>query len=175
MKLDPRIKSLSDIITCFDEDIPRAKNYVGQIGYFSDDLMEFDDLESCTYGKLEDCSIYYHYPFRCSTDDIDHAFFIPESVLKPKPKEKNYRPFTLMEFEDKFTVGRPIKFREKGREGCERYLILNGYMHEQREGQTFTYIYIGISGYTLDELFNAYEWQEHYTEDFKPFGVEVEE
>ena len=52
------------------------------------------------------------------------------------------------------------------------YLILNGYRHEQRNNKTITYIYIGSNRYTLDELFNAYEWQEHYTEDFQPFGVE---
>lgn len=39
---------------------------------------------------------------------------------------------------------------------------------------TITYIYIGSQGYTLDALFNDYEWQEHYAEDFKPFGVEEE-
>ena len=52
---------------------------------------------------------------------------------------------------------------------------MNGYQHEQHEGRTVTYIYRGSQGYTLDALFNDYEWQEHYTEDFKPFGVEVEE
>ena len=64
-----------------------------------------------------------------------------------------------MEFTDKFTVGQPIKFRQKGAVGWERYLILNGYQHEQHEGRTVTYIYIGSQGYTLDALFNDYEWQ----------------
>ena len=77
-----------------------------------------------------------------------------------------------MEFTDKFTVGQPIKFRKKGMIGHERYLILNGYSHNQLLGETTTDIYIGRGAYTLDELFSKYEWQEHYTEDFEPFGVE---
>ena len=80
-----------------------------------------------------------------------------------------------MEFNDTFTVGRPIKYRRKGKVGWERYLILNGYSHVQCDDKTTPYIYIGSTPHTLDELFNAYEWQEHYTEDFKPFGVEVKE
>ena len=78
-----------------------------------------------------------------------------------------------MEFNDKFTVGQPIKFRKKGEVGNERYLILNGYSHNEILGETTTDIYIGRGAYTLDELFTKYEWQEHYTEDFEPFGVAV--
>ena len=33
MRLDSRIKSLSDILTCFD--IEEAKQYIGQKGYFA--------------------------------------------------------------------------------------------------------------------------------------------
>lgn len=119
MKLDPRIKSLSDIITCFDDE--KARQFIGQNGYFSDDMMEFNDLNSCVYGELEDYSIGDDYPFRCK-DGIDHAFFIPENKLKPK--KKKYRPYTLMEFTEKFTMGQPIKYRRKGNVGWERYLML---------------------------------------------------
>lgn len=170
MKLDPRIKSLPDILTCFD--IEKAKQYIGEKGYFASDLCCFKDVQLCAYGTLADVFNDTDDTFKKREGEFVYPFFIPEYFVKPN--EKQYRPYTLMEFNDKFTVGRPIKFREKGREGCERYLILNGYMHEQREGQTFTYIYIGSYPYTLDELFHAYEWQVHYTEDFEPFGVEVE-
>ena len=44
MELDKRIKSLSDILTCFD--IEDAKQYIGQEGYFSDTLCGFCDLSS---------------------------------------------------------------------------------------------------------------------------------
>lgn len=168
MKLDKRIKSLSDILTCFD--IEDAKQYIGQEGYFSDCIDLYRCLATRKYGILteikdSDC------PFK--EGDYEYwRFFIPESRLL-EIKEKKFRPYTIMEFQDKFTMGQPIKFRPKGKVGWERYLILNGYWHEQREKQTITAIYIGSIPYTLDELFNEYEWQEHYTEDFKPFGVAV--
>ena len=171
MELDKRIKSLSDILTCFD--IERAKEFLGEKGYFAGDLYCFTDLQSCTYGTLTDACDDQAGPFHMREDNAYHQHFIPECSLKPK--EKQYRPYTFMEFTAIFTFGRPIKLRQKGAVGWERYLILNGYQHEQHEGRTITYIYIGSQGYTLDALFNDYEWQEHYTEDFKPFGVEVKE
>lgn len=168
MKFDPRIKSI-DSIKSFN-----TNNYdcLGKFGYFTNSVENFENLDEVRKGICvfkDGCRFPFHAD---SIENQKFQFFIPENELLPK--EKRYRPYTLMEFNDKFTVGRPIKFREKGREGCERYLILNGYMHEQREGQTSTYIYIGSYPYTLDELFHAYEWQVHYTEDFEPFGVEVE-
>ena len=170
MKLDSRIKSLSDILTCFD--VERAREFLGEKGYFAGDLYCFTDLQSCTYGTLTDACDDQAGPFHMREDNAYHQHFIPECSLKSK--EKQYRPYTFMEFTAIFTFGRPIKFRQKGAVGWERYLILNGYQHEQHEGRTVTYIYIGLQGYTLDALFNDYEWQEHYTEDFKPFGVEEE-
>lgn len=169
MKLDPRIKSLSDILTCFD--IERAEQFIGQKGYFADGLSCYHNLANRTYDTLTHIKD-GDYPFK-EGNDSHWRYFIPECSLKPK--EKQYRPYTLMEFNDKFTVGRPIKFRKKGEVGNERYLILNGYSHNKLFDEITTDIYIGRGAYTLDELFNKYEWQEHYTEDFEPFGVEVEE
>lgn len=174
MKLDPRIKSLSDVLTCFDTE--KAKQFIGENGYFADSIDCYQCLSNRVYGTLTRFEE-GEYPFKEGKikegKGGNWRYFIPEKDLLPKPKR--YRPYTLMEFNEKFTTGQPIKFRPKGEVGWERYLILSGYVHEPSGNQTFTYIYIGISGYTLDELFNAYEWQEHYTEDFKPFGVEVEE
>ena len=180
MKLDKRIENERLIYTPFTTNRPKLH----EKGYFTDDIHSFKDLEhfNCRYGELvEHDGSDYPFPYCCESDDgcgdgnttVDwYAFYIPESSLKSEEKEKKFRPYTLMEFSDIFTVGQPIKFRQKGAEGWERYVILNGYQHEQHEGRTVTYIYIGPHGYTLDALCNDYEWQEHYTEDFKPFGVE---
>ena len=170
MELDKRIKSLSDILTCFD--VERAREFLGEKGYFGD-LYCFTDLQrECPYGTLADVFGDSDDVFQRREDNIYYSCFVPECSLKPK--EKQYRPYTFMEFTDKFTVGQPIKYRKKGGVGNEMYLILNGYSHTQRNDKTITYIYIGSIPHTLDELFNEYEWQEHYTEDFKPFGVEEE-
>ena len=173
MKLDKRIRALSDILTCFD--VEKAKEFLGEKGYFAGDLYCFTDLRRVCppYGTLANVFDDPDDTFQRKEDSIYYPYFIPECLLKPK--EKQYRPYTFMEFTDKFTVGQPIKFRRKGMVGHERYLILNGYEHERDCDQTITYVYIGPIPYTFNELFNNYEWQEHYTEDFKPFGMEVKE
>lgn len=85
MKLDSRIKSLSDILTCFD--LEQAIQFIGQKGYFSDCFDHYRCLSSRKYGILteikdSDC------PFK--EDNNEHwCFFIPESRLKPvEPTEK---------------------------------------------------------------------------------------
>lgn len=175
MELDKRIKALSDILTCFD--VERAKEFLGEKGYFAGDLYCFMNLQrSCLYGTLANVFDDPDDVFQRKEDRIYYPYFVPECLLKIK--EKQYRPYTFMEFTDKFTVGQPIKFRRKGKVGHERYLILNGYEHELdglHDDQTITYVYIGAIPYTFNELFKNYEWQEHYTEDFNPFGVEVKE
>lgn len=180
MKLDKRIENERLIFTPFTAIKPKLH----EKGYFTDDIHAFNNLEECDcrYGELvEYDDVDYAYPYCCESDDgcgdgnttCDwYAFYIPESSLKSKEKQKQYRPYTFMEFTDKFTVGQPIKFRRKGMVGHERYLILNGYEHERDCDQTITYVYIGPIPYTFNELFRDYEWQEHYTEDFEPFGVE---
>ena len=172
MKLDKRIENERLIYTPFATTKPKLH----EKGYFTDDITSFIDLKNCRYGELINHDD-NHYSYCCEFNGGDtiawFAFYIPESSLKQK--EKQYRPYTFMEFTDIFTVGRPIKYRRKGLIGWEIYLILNGYRHEQRNNKTITYIYIGSNRYTLDELFDNYEWQEHYTEDFEPFGKEVEE
>lgn len=180
MKLDKRIENERLIYTPFTTNKPKLH----EKGYFTDDIHAFNNLKECDcrYGELvEHDGSDYAYPYCCESDDgcgdgsttCDwYAFYIPESSLKQKEKQKQYRPYTLIEFNEKFTVGRPIKFRKKGEVGNERYLILNGYSNHKLFDEITTDIYIGRGAYTLDELFKKYEWQEHYTEDFEPFGVE---
>lgn len=167
MKLDSRIKALSDILTCFDTE--RAEQFIGQKGYFADYHCAFTDLSDRDVGLLTEIRD-HDYSFHKDENGGYFWLFLPESCLKPK--EKKFRPFTLEEFKDKFTIGRPIKFRKKDDFGNERYLILNGYVKVQLHDGTGHFVHIGSTPYTLDELFNEYEWQSHYTEDYQPFGVE---
>ncbi len=170
MELDKRFKVLP--FCCLSAE--KCDKYIGQKGYFSNNIALFKNIDLCIDGTLE--AVHgdeaESFEMRDNRKFYRYRYFIPESLVKPK--EKQYRPYTFMEFSDKFTVGQPIKFRQKGAVGWERYLVLSGYQHEQHEGRTVTYIYIGPQDYTLDALFNDYEWQEHYTEDFIPFGVEEE-
>ena len=83
MELDKRIKSLSDILTCFD--VKDAGQFLGQEGYFADNIGHFRCLAYRKYGVLteikdSDC------PF--NQDNYENwNFFIPESRLKPVEPE----------------------------------------------------------------------------------------
>ena len=171
MKLDKRIENERLIYTPFTTNKPKLH----EKGYFTDDITSFIDLKNCRYGELinhDDNQYSYCCEFNGGDTIAWFAFYIPESSLKQKEKQKQFRPYTFMEFTDIFTVGQPIKFRKKGEVGNERYLILNGYSNCKLFGETTTDIYLGRGAYTLDELFNKYEWQASDTEDFQPFGVE---
>ena len=174
MELDKRIKSI-DSIRSFNTD---NSDCSGKVGYFTNYVDNFDNLDDVCKGTciFEEGGSFPFYAIK--TDSLENRkfqFFIPEEDLLSKPKEKKYRPYTFKEFKDIFTIGQPIKYRRKGKVGLENEIVLDGYAHEQRGDQIFTYIFIGVEEYTLQELFEEYEWQEHYTEDFEPFGVEVEE
>ena len=169
MELDKRIKALTDIITCFKEDRSRAEKCIGQNGYFADDMMSFNNLEGCIYGKLEAICIGEDYPFKCVPADIHYAFFIPESVLKPKEKEKKYRPFAnTSEFfiKTSFEEGELIYMRSKQHK-YEYHLMLIGWTYNEL-------MLGGLRSLDLTELFDKFElWDGE--DKFIPFGVEEEE
>ena len=100
MKLDARIKSLSDILTCFD--IEETKQYIGQKGYFALNIGYYKCLADIKYGTLTGVGNDDAFaPFKES--DCSWDLFIPESRLL-EIKKKEFRPFTLREFLVKFPM-----------------------------------------------------------------------
>lgn len=161
MKLDPRIKSVSDILTCFD--IERAKEFIGQIGYFTDDLYRFANLRYCDYGTLAD--VRDGHPggvFHGRDADFYRWFFLPESSLKPEGKKK-WRPFTLNEFRAKFPLLSPVTFRRNNNGELRTYSFI-GYIADGT-------IILGNDWHKLDNLFEVYEIQDE-DGSWTPFGVE---
>lgn len=160
MKLDERIEKLSDIFTCIN--MEEAKQFIGQKGYFSDSICDFDILsikEVKVLTKIYD----YDMPF-AAEDDTQWRYFIPECRLKPK--EKKYRPFAdTKEFfiKTNFEVGDLIYIRSK-LNNYEYHLLLIGWTDEG--------IMLGnFSEMTFDELLDKFElWDGE--EKFIPFGVE---
>lgn len=174
MKLDPRIKSVSDIFVPTD-DAESVEQFIGQKGYFADEMGNFSDLAHCVYGELisMDPDMVPDRPYACEPNpdrEIDwYAFYIPESSLKPVKKSRHYTP---EEFCDKFQVGQPVKFRKKDDEESEQDLVLQGLWYKRRDGKTIAYARLGSHLYALDELFNDFEWRALFKKDFEPFGVE---
>ena len=166
MKLDPRIKSLSDILTCFN--IEDAKQYIDQKGYFSDTLCGFSNLSSnrC-YNILTDVRD-DGYPFRRDNNDYC-CLFIPESRLLENKKYS--RPFSIIEFKGNLPKmifpDDLIHFRNKDT-GLEEYAQrYNGYIVNSQD----TVICLGSREYSLKDLFEKFEYLDK-DGDWLPFGVE---
>ena len=165
MRLDSRIKSLSDILTCFD--IEEAKQYIGQKGYFTDDLYRFSDVLSCYHDTLTNVKNNDddNYIFK---DDDNHYWdlFIPESRLLIE--KKKYRPFDSKTFEQHFDIGSVIEFRKKD----EKNRIYKETIESTARDYNLNefYVEIGEYTYTLSDLFEDFELFENG--EWKPFGVE---
>ena len=94
MELDPRIKSKNDILTCFD--LEKAKEFVGQKGYFADVYSSFRNLSNRAYGTLteikdSDC------PFKEGNNEF-WRFFIPEIRLKPVEPEGKIDEISILKY-----------------------------------------------------------------------------
>jgi len=163
MNLDKRIKSKLDILSCFD--IEKAKEFVGQKGYFANDLYCFSVVETCYYDTLTEV-FDGDSPFK-DDDGCYWNLFIPERVLKPKPKEKKYRPFkNTKEFflMRNFKVGDLIHIRTKANNQEYQLLIT---------GCTDNKLMLGsFYSRSFNELLQDFElWNCDYNK-FIPFGVE---
>ena len=173
MALDKRIIDRKYIYDCFNADM--TKEFIGEDCYMTNDIELFQNLDRINVYKLDRIED----GFYNAGEDEYFDFCLPVRWVKPKEKEKEkekkYRPYTLQEFLQKIPIGKPIIFRQKGTTKYEKCLIINGYSCEDWSGLPTPYICIGNIMYSLDALFIDYEYKNDYTEDFKPFGVEVKE
>lgn len=165
MNLDSRIKDILYIADCFTTD--NYQKYVGTECYMTDFIDRFRDLSMCKKAVLTRIADGLDTPY---VSDGDYFRFCLASVFVEQ-KQTELRPFTLEEFNERFPVGQPIKFRGKGKVKDELYLILLGFRISQCNSKTIPYIYIGYIPFTLNELFDEYEWLETDTGVWMPFGV----
>jgi hypothetical protein len=167
MNIDPKIKDLSKIYNVFNRNSVTGNKQ----GYFANSLSAFSDLKNCVDGNLVAIDNDSERPFLSGVVDggciIKGNFSYFTSVDNVKT-EKKFRPYTIAEFQRVFTIGRPIRYRIKNQPDTEKLLIFNGYARNNNK----VYIYIGCISYTLEQLFDDFEWQEYYPDDYKPFGME---
>lgn len=162
MELDKRIKDITDIFSVTDgcNEILMDKK-----GYFADTIIKFKDLKKCIYGKYAG---YDGEKDRCFRVEVEGEsslkqarYFIPEFRLKPE--EKEYRPYTLTEFVNTYSLGDEVIMRSKDNPTVKHVLFV-----EYEEGKDD--VRLGQCWYTFMILFNNYEI---YTgKGWKPFGVE---
>lgn len=170
IEYDKRIKDPSKILTPFSSGV---NEYYGKECYFTDDLCNFCDLEVCIADTLVDRPLTNKdYQF---TTEHDHFKYCLPSEFVEKPIKEQLRPYTLEEIQLEFEVGKPIKFRRKNNRTSENYLAYYlaylgySYLFDESEYKYYERIHIGNSSYTLQELFDNYEWQND-SNVWKPFG-----
>ena len=187
MKLDKRIKKVTDIKTPFSEDFEELSNYIGFNVYGTDDVNNFHNLEACFFGALKHVSDDANYSFVIDNgrpgDTMPFRYMILEKDLEPKEKQyrqKQYRPYTLNEFLDKYTVCANIRIRQRDR--TYQYfgkLIGYGFPTDpntgKQNGDNDAIVCIGGYSFKLTELFTDYEQYDNMKDIWVPYGMEVEE
>ena len=165
MELDSRIKEGKRPLTCFD--IDEAEKYVGKKCYISNEYDFFRNLDFTQQKILngvEDCEEPFHYD-----QDKQAEFCLPcEWVKEP---EKKWRPYTGIEFAEKFgiLVGHIIRIRDRPENAGQEYeykIMFVGYRWYKGLFEVF------INGCWIDllTLFELYEYMEDG--EWHKFGVE---
>lgn len=174
-ELDKRIIAGKRPLTCLD--VEQARKFEGKLCLFSSSFVNYKNIREYAkypqytgilaikdkFDNLES----EESPYRNGNDGYLYEFILPlEWVEEP---EKKWRAYTIAEFQETFTVGRAVRFRRKDAPTKEHLLAFGGYytLHDGRVSILF-----GIHLYTLEELFEQYEWQEFYTDEYRPFGIE---
>lgn len=163
LKLDERIYEDRRIIfNCFSAE--DAKKYVGQKGYFADEIYSYGDLDFTDFGTLDGVDN-DQLPFK--TGRLFYQFFLPAEFVRPvgTPAEKKWRPFTLDEFRTKFPLLSPVTFRRKTSKVPQAFCFV-GYTANGA-------IILGSDWCSFDVLFADYELKDE-DGNWTPFGVEVE-
>lgn len=167
MKLDDRIIGRKYIFDCFNAD--EAKEYIGEDCYMTNDLELYKDLDRVRIYRL-DCSDKIFEPFFYNEENDEYFdYCLPVRFVRPT-KEKVYKPFDPVTFEQHYRIGSVIKYRNKDKKDPTYKSIVESRIdHEHTKA-----VYYVINGYpnTLDDLFKKYEICEY--DEWKPFGVVAE-
>lgn len=163
LKLDKRIPNHSSIFTCFDTE--RAEQHIGKQGYFTSCYSNFANINKLFKGRLTGIDESFVSEKYCVNEGERYSsFFLPEDYLKPG--EKVFRPCTLDDFG--LHIGDLIKFRRKDDHNFEVGTMYMGY----RRKNGGVNVLLGNNYYTLEELFNEYEWYDSDSNTWEIFGVE---
>lgn len=161
MELDKRILEGKKPLDCFD--IDKAEQFIGKKGYFCDHISGFTDISNLSESVLRDitpdendCEVY-------KTNCTSWEYFLPEEWVKEP--EKKYRPFTLDEFVNQYSLGDEVIMRSKD-SFTNRHVLFTEY----EEGKSRDDVRLGQYWYTFMILFNSYEL--YIDGEWKPFGVE---
>ena len=167
MILDYRITDEDFICMPFSK---TANQYIGDEGYFADNLSDFSNLDTCRSGMLVGVETKLDHPYYCrgvSNSGViingNFSFFLPGIAVM---KEKKFRPYTFEELPIK--VCDTIYLKNKNNGIVERCLCIS----ISAEDNQIKSIAFGLNSYSIQELFENYVWRYSDLWDFEPFGVE---
>ncbi len=167
MELDKKIK-VKKIFDCFS-DFEEVKKYFNKAVYCADFIENFSNIERYTNTfifkefYLQECK-----PFVCSGQR--YRFILPCEFVE---QEKQYRPYTIDEFLDRFDIGEVIVFRNKAMPEYVCHVLFVGYVEDSKNNGMN--IILGQYRFSLKELFSSYEYCDGDSDDWLSFGVEVTE
>ena len=159
MELDKRILKGKRPLTCFD--IEEAEKYIGKMCYISDNYDFFrnvDFIQQKILKGVEDCEVPFHFD-----SDNQAEFCLPCEWVT---KEKQFRPCTLDDFG--LNIGDLIRFRKKDDHDFEICTMYMGYL----KTNSIVKVILGECYYSLEVLFNEYEWFDKDSNTWEKFGVE---
>ena len=162
-KLDKRIdKDLVDVYTVFNR---FSSDLIGTTVYASNSIEDFQDLDRCKKGIVDHINSPHGFAVTLENDDtLFFDFAVP--AFSVKVEEKVFRPCTLDEFG--LHIGDLIRFRRKDDHNFEICTMYMGY----RKKNGGVNVLLGNNYYSLEELFENYEWYDSDSNTWKIFGVE---
>ena len=173
---DPRIKNELLISNPFNTE--SANKYIGKKGYFTDDIFNFSNLDSCCAGMMVSVEADNRHPYFCGIWDEgviiqgNFSFFLSAEFVEEKPKEK-FIPFRyLKELADAgIEVGKVISIRNKNYDAVITNVLVTEINYNPEDSEVIN-ITLGATGYEFSTLFNSYLLQ--VKGEWKPFGVKEE-
>lgn len=160
MKLDGRIINPLEIYSPVNAML--AQVYIGQNGIFSNDSQDFENLKNAKLRVLTSLELREGYTKRFCGDGFWYEYFLPLANVE----NKKYIPCTLDNFG--LNIGDLIRFRKKDDHNSEIETMYMGYMKTNGAVK----VLLGQCYYSLEELFNSYEWFDKDSNTWEKFGVE---
>ena len=171
MELDKKIKvkKIFDVFSDYEE----VKKYYGKEVYCADFIENFSNLKLYTNKrKLKTFYTQEFKPFLCGGQM--YRYVLPCEFVE---QEKQYRPYTLNEFLDKYIICANIRIRQRDKK-CQYFGKLIGYQFPtdpntgKQKGDNDAVVCIGGYNFKLTELFTDYEQYDNMKDIWVPCGVE---
>ncbi len=172
MTLDPKIIEGKKPLTGFDVD--EAQDFIGEDGYFSDSVKDFESLHHTRQGTLLGTES-GDYVFLIG--DNTYRYFLPRKWVTDAKPEPKWKPYDLDSWWKHYDIGDAVEYRCKNSDDKElenvRFVAYLGSTNYVNSGKVL--ILLGDTWYTFEELFENFEihdyrYNNNHQVEWRPFG-----